>query len=117
MFEGDLNAALAAGLAAPSRPPSTPHERRQNLRQRPELRRGVLHTSSTRIATPCSQANRLLANGGDIAAACREMGVPESTGYRLRPCAPGNDVIVFRSRWIGSGRGGRLRERSVSSRE
>ena len=77
-----------------------------------EIRRPRTRTSPYRV-----QADRLLHNGGDIAEACRGLGVSASTSYRLRPCAPANDLNVSRSRWIGSGRGGRLRERSVSSQE
>ena len=72
----------------------------EQLRQRPELRRVVLHISSTRIATPSSQVNRILANSGDVAAACSELAASESTYYRLRPCAPGNGLIVSGIRWI-----------------
>jgi putative transposase len=38
------------------------------------------------------QADNLLANGGDVAAACRELGVSESTYYRWRERYGGMNV-------------------------
>ncbi len=48
--------------------------------------------SPEQIVRSLGQADRLLANGVDVAAVCRELGVSESTYYRWRERYGGMDV-------------------------
>ena len=48
--------------------------------------------SPEQIVRLLGQADRILANGGDIAAACRELGISESSYYRWRERYGGMDV-------------------------
>ena len=48
--------------------------------------------SPEQIVRSLGQADRLLANGADVAAVCRELGVSESTYYRWRERYGGMDV-------------------------
>lgn len=48
--------------------------------------------SPEQIVRSLGQADRLLANGADVAAVCRELGVWESTYYRWRERYGGMDV-------------------------